>query len=250
LSPVPIESDPLTAQNQAVNEAAWRQLLFQGILALLLPPEDLQNPCLEVLVNEIFAEMIMGNGVSGKACEGWLIWDGIAKALTKAQRKSEEVIEQLEPPAINRLEQFGLLSAKQDPVNNTPVKPTNNIFQKLTRLLLELLRILVMGYVFLRLTVVTLMDSASLPSRSSDEHHTQVNGTSMHSSNASITSALSQLDTAPKRPILEMMVWSVPSRLLSLDLRMPWFVTSLSFVQYYLVNGPGKLCSADGRIDR
>lgn len=195
--------------------------------------------------------MIMGNGVSGKACEGWLIWDGITKALTKAQRKKEEVIEQLEPPAINRLEQFGLVSAHQDSINNPPAEPINNIPQRIAQLLFELLRLLVMVCVFLRMAIVTFMDSASLPSRSIPDQSKQVNGTSMHSSHVSISSTSSHhFDTAPKRPILEMMVWSVPSRLLYLDFRMPWLVSSLSFIQYYLVNGPGKLCSTDGRIDR
>ncbi|GAB7345051.1 hypothetical protein MBLNU457_3464t1 [Dothideomycetes sp. NU457] len=251
LSPVPLEPGSSAAHDQSANEAAWRQLLFEKVLTLLLPPEDLQNPCLRVLVNEILAELIMGNAVSGKACEGWLIWDGIAKALTKAQRKKEEVIEQLEPPAINRLEQFGLLPEKQDPINEAPAKSTNSIPPRVAQLLFELLRLLAMAYVFLRMAIVTFMDSASLPSRLIADHPKQVNGTSIHSSHASVSSTSSfQFDTAPQRPILEMMVWSVPSQLLSLDLRMPWLVSSLSFIQYYLINGPGKLCSTDGRLDR
>lgn len=251
LSPVPLESGSIAAHDQAANEAAWRQLLFERVLALLLPPEDLQNPCLKVLVNEILAELIMGNAVSGKACEGWLIWDGITKALTKAQRKKDEVIEQLEPPAINRLEQFGLLPAQPNPINDAPVKSTNSIPPRIAQLMFELLRILAMAYVFLRMAIVTFMDSASLPPRSMADHHKPVSEPSMHNSHVSISSTSSfQFDAAPQRPILEMMVWSVPSRLLSLDLRMPWLVSSLSFIQYYLVNGPGKLCNTDGRIDR
>ncbi|RYZ32624.1 MAG: hypothetical protein EOP01_00570, partial [Propionibacteriaceae bacterium] len=70
-NPVPTESVPSATVEQRENESAWRQLLVQGVLAVLLPTEDLENGCLRALVAEIFAEMILGNGISGKACESW-----------------------------------------------------------------------------------------------------------------------------------------------------------------------------------
>ena len=75
LTPVPRETDPSTILEQARNEESWRQLLVQGVLAVLLPTEDLENGCLRALVAEIFSDMILGNGVSGKACKPWLLWE-------------------------------------------------------------------------------------------------------------------------------------------------------------------------------
>ncbi|EGP92260.1 uncharacterized protein MYCGRDRAFT_66382 [Zymoseptoria tritici IPO323] len=77
----PVPSDPISALAQQENETAWCMLLVNRILPLVLPPEDMLNPCLDVLVSEIFTEMIFHNGICGKACEPWLIWDGLAKLL-------------------------------------------------------------------------------------------------------------------------------------------------------------------------
>lgn len=58
LSPVPTDMIPASVVEQRESESAWRQLLVHGVLALLLPTEDLENGCLRALVAEIFAEMI------------------------------------------------------------------------------------------------------------------------------------------------------------------------------------------------
>lgn len=77
---------------QRENEAAWRQLLVQGVLAVLLPTEDLENACLRSLVTEIFAEMILGGAVSDRMCQPWFIWESIAKAadVVRARMGREE----------------------------------------------------------------------------------------------------------------------------------------------------------------
>lgn len=79
--PAPNSKDPrISVEKQAQNEAAYRQLLVQGVLAVLLPKKDLQNPTLRILVADIVADMILGNAVSGRLCQGWVVWDSIAKA--------------------------------------------------------------------------------------------------------------------------------------------------------------------------
>ncbi|KAK8213565.1 hypothetical protein M8818_002867 [Zalaria obscura] len=111
LSPVP--TDDIASAEQLENEAAWRQLLIQGVLALILPPEHLENPCLRVLVGEIFSELILGNGICGKACEGWLIWELITKSIQVARFKGEDPLRVVEALPVNRLERFGLLSSEK-----------------------------------------------------------------------------------------------------------------------------------------
>ncbi|KAJ9637237.1 hypothetical protein H2199_007523 [Coniosporium tulheliwenetii] len=127
LSPVPYENDPSCILEQGQNEAAWRQLLVQGVLAVLLPTEDLENGCLRALVAEVFSETILGNGVSGKACEGWLIWEAITKIAEAIRPRTpvvEEVVESKLEPGLNRLEKFGLLSSSNqttEPAESYPL---------------------------------------------------------------------------------------------------------------------------------
>ncbi|KAM3442988.1 hypothetical protein MY4824_000693 [Beauveria thailandica] len=58
LSPVPQKGDQSSFEEQQENESAYRQLLVQAVLAILLPTEDLENPCLTAIVGQIFSELI------------------------------------------------------------------------------------------------------------------------------------------------------------------------------------------------
>lgn len=77
LAPVPRPGDARAAAEQEENEAAYRQLLVQAVLAVLLPTEDLENPCLTALVGQILAELVIGRLVVDKAAQPWLILEGI-----------------------------------------------------------------------------------------------------------------------------------------------------------------------------
>lgn len=72
---MPKPEDPTSASQQRENEAAYRQLLVQGVLAVLLPTEDLDNECLTALVGQILSELIIGNVVIGKLSQPWMIWE-------------------------------------------------------------------------------------------------------------------------------------------------------------------------------
>ncbi|KAI4665389.1 uncharacterized protein J4E78_002849 [Alternaria triticimaculans] len=118
LSPVPTDDAPATVLEQRESESAWRQLLIHGVLALLLPTEDLKNGCLRALVGEIFAEMILGNGISGKACEGWVLWEGITRIAEvlqtdAAKEKDSQSDDADAEQSLTRLERYGLLSTHQ-----------------------------------------------------------------------------------------------------------------------------------------
>ncbi|KOS18322.1 PXA domain protein 1 [Escovopsis weberi] len=69
LSPVPRADDPTTSALQDENETAYRQLLVQAVLAILLPTEDLENPYLTAIVSQILSELIIGNTVAKKASQ-------------------------------------------------------------------------------------------------------------------------------------------------------------------------------------
>ncbi|KAK8146981.1 translational activator for mitochondrial COX1 [Beauveria asiatica] len=80
LSPVPQKGDQSSFEEQQENESAYRQLLVQAVLAILLPTEDLENPCLTAIVGQIFSELIVGNILAGKASQPWLLYESICIA--------------------------------------------------------------------------------------------------------------------------------------------------------------------------
>lgn len=109
----PDKSDPSSVLVQHQNESAYRQLLVQGLLAVLLPTEDFENSCLRAVVCEILAEMILWNGIGGKACEPWLKWEATTKTLEVVQQQSmrlRALSEEKPQDPKSRFERYGLLS--------------------------------------------------------------------------------------------------------------------------------------------
>jgi len=92
LSPVPSSHDDGMNREQTGNEAAWRQILVEKVLALLLNPDDYRNPCLRILVQEIVSEMILGNVICEKMSQGWFIWEIIAKSLQSARERQDDAM--------------------------------------------------------------------------------------------------------------------------------------------------------------
>ncbi|KAK6388345.1 hypothetical protein LTR65_008023 [Meristemomyces frigidus] len=108
----PPATDEATSLAQYENESDWCQLLVSAIMPLVLPPEDLVNPCLDVLVSEIFSEMIVHSGILGRACEPWLLWEGVTKGIGTLR----PIVRMGQTAALSptsRLEQFGLLGSAE-----------------------------------------------------------------------------------------------------------------------------------------
>lgn len=245
LSPVP--TDDIASAEQLENEAAWRQLLIQGVLALILPPEHLENPCLRVLVGEIFSELILGNGICGKACEGWLIWELITKSIQVARFKGEDPLRVVEALPVNRLERFGLLSSEKTARAAAgprmgargPVAFAFGIFSAViyyATLVVFASRTLASAWI----------KSASLPLRAEASSQTEASP----SEDADSSNVLVDSSPTGKWPILDMSIWSVCSHLLSLDYRMPWLTSYLALLQWQVVYGLGKVGYTNGRLDR
>ncbi|KAI9779490.1 MAG: hypothetical protein M1816_003493 [Peltula sp. TS41687] len=211
LSPVPDSADPETVKRQEENESAYRQLLVQGMLALLLPTEDLENGCLRTLVGDVLGDMILGNWIGRIACEGRVWWDGIAKL-------AETVHERRRGPAT-------AAAAAAAAAKGT----------KSQELLWNVLNYAFLIVTFLRMALVTLFTSSSLPTRS-----------------ATSSSFSSRASSKPrqKRPILNMRIWTLVSSLLDLSARMPWLEGLLQLFRHGLIAGPGRVGDTDGIIDR
>lgn len=262
LHPVPSETVPSSMSEQRENESVWRQLLIQGVLAVLLPTEDLENGCLRALMTEIFAEMILGNGISGKACEGWLLWEGItriAEVLQHPDSKEQEsqTHDNVSEQSLNRLERYGLLGqpvAEQD--SGTHFRLDNNQRRQDAPMSASGLFWMVMQYVFLagtalRAAVVIIATSSSLPLRSAMAASVQPAGEAGHQPSplTSGVQAERQLLTS-KRPIISMKLWSCASQLVELETRMPWLSGFISMLQWGALEGPGRVGNIDGILDR
>ena len=231
------------------NEAAYRQLLVQGILAVLLPTEDLESDCLTSLVGQIFSEMIIGNGIGGKAAEPWLLWEGIMKIA--------EVIQTKLPNNKARVR----LERSNSDVSGQGLKDVSGRRAKSWGFALSAQKWfwLFLQYAFLTFTtirfiIITIATSSSLPSRIPPKM--KITGS------ASLENDLESpkyIDTRPaadyqnpplKQPILNMKLWSCASTLLDLDARMPWLSATISMLQWGCIIGPGEIGSTDGMVDK
>jgi hypothetical protein len=230
---------------------------------VLLPTEDLENGCLRALVAEIFAEMILGNGISGKACEGWLLWEGItriAEVLQHPGAKEEEPQSYDDSPEqpLSRLERYGLLAepvAEQDGSSHMLLDNTKR-YQH-APMTANAVFWMIIQYIFLagtalRAAIGLIATSMSLPLRSAIATGGQSAIEADHLTPLAEESgnrAERQLLTS-KRPIVSMKLWSFASQLVELDTRMPWLSGFISMLRWGVLAGPGRLGNINGVLDR
>lgn len=238
--------DPESTITQQENEAAWSQLLISEILPLLLPPEDLDNPCLRVVVSEIFSEMIFHNAIVKKCSEPWLLWDGLTKVVHLIRPNTNPVKGGNDPQARNR-KQSGLTPADQK--NISPPKMTSSIIDVMLQGFWSGVHTLALIWLLLKSFLTAVMQASSLPPRpnpgqkldSSDQHgfdHDNVESRPMRSSQGNT------------QAIVEMSIWTCTCYLLSLPRRMPWLSGLVSLLQWISLRGPGQVCSTNSALDR
>lgn len=260
LSPVPTDAVPSTYVEQRENESAWRQLIIQGVLAVLLPTDDLKNGCLRSLVAEIFAEMILGNGISGKACEGWLLWEAIGRIADTlqtdhAQEEDPSSHDGAADEELSRLERFGLLQSQAEVQSgSTSLSVADRSRHESTTMSASGLFWMIIQYAFLactalRAVILTIATASSLPSRSLANGPTPTE----NSRQSHLPDAESQASTpllAVKRPIVSMKLWSCAAQFVGLDTRMPWLTGFVSMLHCGALFGPGRVGETDGVLDR
>jgi hypothetical protein len=240
LSPVPDPADPSTVVEQAENEAAYRQLLAQGLLAVLLPAEELENACERTMVADILADLILGTAVGGKACAGWVIWEGIGKTAEHLHAQIEPTAtgQEMERDTRSRLERFGLLTEKEEG-RPTSCRPGRRSMASATAWW-----VLQYGYlvaVAVRFLLLGLVTASSRPRRSRPAAGRPPPASPMAAAGDAPT---------PKRPILSYRLFSAASLLLDLPARTPWLHGTLCLLHHHLVRRPRRLAATDGLIDK
>lgn len=228
---MPRPEDPATAAEQRDNETAYRQLLVQAVLAILLPTEDLENPCLTALVGQIFSELIIGNVIGNKAAQPWLLFEGIcilARVLEEKKVKTaQRIVSSSQPRSL------GVPSEKRRAWS------VQGFF----------LSIIQLAFIFLssiRLLVGMIAMSSSLPPRTAPaEEKARAMPESRPGSRGQHGTA-----TAAKVPVLEFRAWRCVGNLIELRSRMPWLSGFLSLLQFGATHGPGRVAGLDGTLDR
>lgn len=272
LSPVP--SDAAAAEEQAANESAYRQLLVEGVLAVLLPTEDLENPCLTALVGQILSELIIGGVIARKLSEPWLIWELMAlMARGKGQEKKKPIPDAATTPALAS-------DTRQQPAPPTPTPPTTTTAPtaaatparpksrpmaagwaaSLQQLFWSIVHTGFLAFALLRALVVILATYRSVPSRLgvAPASHGGKGGavtTAPWAVETPISPATAEKAPQPRRPrtkvpVAAFRIWTAASNLLEVEARMPWLRGCLSLAQWMAIAGPGQLAGLDGPLDR
>ncbi|KAE8135596.1 PXA domain-containing protein [Aspergillus pseudotamarii] len=236
LSPIPDPTDTHTVTQQADNEARYRQLLVSGVLAVLLPTEDLKNACLRTLVCDILADLIIGNQVSGKMCEGWFLWESVTKLIDLVGSHQSHEIDATTavPHRKNQLQKFNLLSPQEDFQEH---HSSSSVQLRVPDWAWKILQFAFLAYVTLRFIVTGIFRVASTPVTSSP-----------FTGNAIEASA--SCNPPRKRPILNYGLYGMFSQLLDIPRRMPWLGGLLALFQYLILAGPGRLGDTDSVLDR
>lgn len=226
LSPVPQVDDEATFAAQRANESAYRQLLVQAVLAVLLPTEDLENPCLTAIVEQIFSELIIGNLVANKVAQPWLIWEGICiLANVQRQRRAKAATETM------------AASGK------TPRRWNVHGF------FLSVINLVMLFVTATRFLASAVVASSSLPPRDVYDVPLPVADGS-EAARYDVQKKRDLHEALQKAPILSFSIWTCAGNLIELPQRMPWLSGILSLVLHGSIKGPGKIGRFNGTVDR
>ncbi|WQF75982.1 Putative Phox-associated domain-containing protein [Colletotrichum destructivum] len=240
LSPIPRPEDPSSVTNQQENEAAYRQLLVQGVLAVLLPTEDLENDCLTSLVGQIFSELIIGNVLVNRLSQPWLIYECLIILTRVLARGGADPIEE------------GVTEAL--PGGSTPAVP--KLVRRswsIQRAFWSLVQWSFLAFTSIRLLITTLAMSSSLPPRSDGDVADKHEMTGQKSDSKTPNPATSSNEARPvktKTPIVALKLWTCISDWIEMDTRMPWLSGTLSMLQLGAMEGPGRVAGLNGPMDR
>ncbi|KZL83340.1 pxa domain-containing protein [Colletotrichum incanum] len=238
LSPIPRLGDPSSVADQQGNEAVYRQLLVQGVLAVLLPTEDLENDCLTSLVGQIFSELIIGNVLANRLSQPWLIYECLIILTRVLEKKGPEPIEE------------GVAESSPAGSKSVGPKPVRRSWS-IQGVFWSLVQWSFLAFTSIRLLITTLAMSSSLPPRSDGDLNEKHEVTGQISNPKTPNTATNSNGARPvKTPIVAFKLWTCILDLIEMDTRMPWLSGTLSMLQLGAMKGPGRVAGLNGAMDR
>jgi PXA domain len=245
LNPHPALRPDLSINDQRSLERAHRQLLVQGLLASLLPTEDLRNSPFRVLVTDIIADLILGRVIDDRICKGWFLHETVSKVVATITLRTQPKVTgaEMQADARGRLEKFGLLSAKvEDSHDNSPRGRQSS----LSAWFWMILQWIYLAFSSLRLITAGLMHARRLPPRSC----AAASPTSPTKTPISPGSPSPHGNDSSSHVVLDYRLFPAISTLLNLSRRMPWLVGFFCFVQHVLTSRAGRVGPPDSLIDK
>ena len=241
---LPTPTDSSSCDQQQMHESTYRRLLAEGILALLVPAEDLRNTCLKSLLTEILADMILGGLLSKKLCDGTFIYDMVQRAADSARGASKPwaAMETPSQPAkIDRLAHFGLLSPR------SPTAP-----HEITNVFWSIVGYLILTAKYLQTCFNSWMWTTKLPTRSSSRDST-IHDAPRPDTFVDLVSGIQheEVTTIPKPavhlPMISYHLWTMAATIVDLAVRMPWLIGIARLTRHFLLQHFGDY---DGYLDR
>lgn len=240
---MPDGNDPAAVSKQKENEETYRQLLAKGILAVLLPTEDLENICLRTLVGDILADLLLGEIVCDKLCEAWFIWETVVKLVSEL--KNEDVDQERK----QRLEMSGLTSSEVHRDRGHDSSPKNQ--SRFSTWVWGFLQCCYMIFLSTRFVATGLYRAASahLTSTTVYEGSVSTSRPAFSTNPPKETPEWTEGNIA-RVPVIKYRLFGMASQLVDIPRRMPWLGGSLALVQHLLLTGPANLGETGGVIDR
>lgn len=246
---LPLQSEPGVRSTDTTEaedyESAYRQLLIQGTLAVLLPTEDLQNGPLRTLVTDVVADLIVGQAVAGKICQSWFLHDAITKAIASINMKMRPKVDgtELQDDAKSRLEKFGLLSSQHKSDRPHSSDPNQSQF---TTWFWRILQYAFIALSFLRSVWIEFQRTRSHPEacRRFKPASKSVGRT------VQLNLDGPQPEDPTQQPVLSFRCFTLVSTLLKAADRMPWMTGMIEYWQHFLLYGAGQIAQYDSLLDR
>lgn len=177
------------------------------------------------------ADLILGKEVSGRVCEGWFLWETIAKLVEISRKKPDEDSGKRAPE--DRLKRFGLLATDEEEAQS---RRGPKLQSRVSVCIWSLLQYVYVTFVALRFIATGLFRVAS----NNPANPPRASKATPPKANILIN----------QRPVLDYRLFSMVSGLLDMSRRMPWLGGLLALLQHLTLAGPGRLGDADGVLDR
>jgi len=205
----------------------------------------LQNGPLRTLVGDIIADLVVGQALAGKICEGWFLHDTITKlsAIVSEKVQPKTSGDELHDDEKNRLEKFGLLASQSKPQQH--YSPSNDQ-SKISAWFWRIMQYGYLMYLFLRYVLRELQLVHHKPKR---QQIARIS-TSSPTMSVNVESRTPSADHQQPRPVLTYGVYAMISTLLKLADRMPWLASMLAFLQHVLLAGVGQVGQLNSILDR
>lgn len=205
---------------------------------------------LRTLVGDILADLIVGQAVAGKICEGWFLHQAITKVVEVIKDRVEPKAtgEAIQVDTRDRLEKFGLLSSKFD---DEKVHSFEDDQSRISALFWRIMQYGYLVFVFLRLFARGMSQARHVPRRMHRPRSTPTSS-APKAPNDPISlppSPAPHVDQTPMH-VLNYRLFVFISTLLDLSTRMPWLASTFVFWQHFLIAGPGHFGKTNSTLDK